>query len=201
MKYVSIILVVLFFNNIEAVTNKEFAACSKIKGTVKRIVCFDLLAEKYRLNKPNRINTNIIGKGKWYVHDSINPVDDSRTTYLSLDSNSKVSKWGKKASLNIRCKSRETEMWVDFKSYLGHKKTTVITRIGKSKAIKREWSNSTDNTAAFFPGYPVREIKKMMASDIYLAQTTPYSDSTRTAIFDTRGLKNAIKSLRDNCKW
>ncbi|WP_257025488.1 type VI secretion protein [Pseudoalteromonas sp. MIP2626] len=41
----------------------------------------------------------------------------------------------------------------------------------------------------------------MLTSDKLVAQVTPYNESPATAIFNTTGLKNAIKPLRETCNW
>jgi type VI secretion system protein VasI len=40
-----------------------------------------------------------------------------------------------------------------------------------------------------------------MDADNLVAQITPYNESPVTAIFDTSGLENAIKPLRETCNW
>ena len=41
----------------------------------------------------------------------------------------------------------------------------------------------------------------MLTSTKLVAQVTPYNESPVTAIFNTAGLENAIKPLREICSW
>jgi type VI secretion system protein VasI len=41
----------------------------------------------------------------------------------------------------------------------------------------------------------------MLGADKFIAQTTPYNENPVTAIFETRGLRNALVPLADTCDW
>ena len=51
------------------------------------------------------------------------------------------------------------------------------------------------------PRNEVDFLKKLLVVDSFVAQVTPYSASPITAIFDIRGLSNAIKPLQETCSW
>jgi type VI secretion system protein VasI len=59
---------------------------------------------------------------------------------------------------------------------------------------------STDSKATFHP-QPIAFLKSMMEANTLVAQVTPYNESPVTAIFDTTGLADAIKPLRETCNW
>jgi type VI secretion system protein VasI len=86
-------------------------------------------------------------------------------------------------------------------SFLGSDAPSVLTRIGDEKADTRLWSQSSDKTASFLSGDRVGFIKKMMMSDKFVAQVTPYSSNPITAVFDTAGLSEAIKPVQEVCRW
>ena len=98
-----------------------------------------------------------------------------------------------------RCKSNKTELYINWDSYLG-RDAYVLTRVGSEKASKQEWGISTDSKATF-RNKPIAFIKKMMTSNKLVAQVTPYNENPITAIFDTSGLENAVKPLRETCNW
>jgi type VI secretion system protein VasI len=108
---------------------------------------------------------------------------------------------GENIALIIRCKSNKTELYIKWYDYLGMDSTQVSTRVGNASAQKRSWGLSTDNTATFFPGSPIAFIKSLMSAEKFIAQVTPYSESPVTAVFDIRGLTEAIKPLQETCGW
>ena len=59
---------------------------------------------------------------------------------------------------------------------------------------------STDSQATFHPK-AISFLKSLLQSNKLVAQITPYNESPVTAIFNTAGLENAIKPLRETCHW
>lgn len=202
MKKVILIIGLLIFNNTYAdVPTSEFAECSSKKGDLDKIECFDNLAKKYNLNGVQTSKEEIQDSGKWNVSIDTNPIDDSKTVTLYLVADSgKSSMLGEPVVLFIRCKSLETNLFINWRDYLGSE-AIVLTRIGKEKAETRNWSLSTDSQATFFPRNEVDFINKLLVVDSFVAQVTPYGESPVTAIFDIKGLSNAIKPLREVCNW
>jgi type VI secretion system protein VasI len=139
-------------------------------------------------------------KGKWKVSVETNPSDDSTTDFLILTADSGTSNFGQPTSLEVQCKSNKTKLYINWKSFLGSK-ASVLTRIGSEKAQTKDWELSTDSQSSLFPGDTISFLKKIMASDKLLAQVSPYIGNPITAIFDTRGINNAIKPIRETCGW
>ncbi len=169
--------------------------CSTISNRDSRLNCYD----KHFKKSPRSIASK--GKGKWLSSVTTNPVNDSRTVTLYLTADSGKSIYGKKASLIIRCQSNKTEMFVSFHAFLGMDSAQVTSRVDKRKAMVENWGLSTDKKAAFYPGSPIPEIKRMLNGKAYVAQVTPYSATPITAIFDIKGIDVAIKELRKTCSW
>lgn len=193
----SLVLVALPVN--AEVGDKEFARCAVVKGDLARLECFDVLAKKNHLDGKQLQPIAIKSKGKWQVSTDVNPIDDSKSVTLILTADSGESKWKKKVYLVARCKSNSTELYIGWGSYLGSE-AEVLTRIGDFKATTTSWSISTDKKATF-RRRPISFLKKMLKSNKMIAQVTPYNENPVTAIFDTSGLVNAIKPLRDTCSW
>ena len=202
MKKLILIFGLLILNKAYAdIPTTEFAECSSKKGDLDKIECFDNLAKKYNLNGIQASKEEIQDSGKWNVSIDTNPIDDSKTVTLYLVADSgKSSMLGESVILFIRCKSLETNIFINWSDYLGSE-ASVLTRIGKEKAEIRNWSLSTDSQATFFPRNEVDFLKKLLVVDSLVAQVTPYSASPVTAIFDIKGLSNAIKPLLEVCTW
>lgn len=202
MNKVILFIGLLIFNNTYAdIPKSEFAECSSKKGDLDKIKCFDNLANKYNLNGVQTSRKEIQDSGKWNVSIDTNPIDDTKTVtlYLLADSG-KSSMLGQPVVLFIRCKSLETNVFINWSDYLGSE-ATVLTRIGKEKAETRNWNLSTDSQATFLPRNEVDFLNKLLIVDSFVAQVTPYNESPVTAIFDVKGLSNAITPLRETCNW
>lgn len=182
-----------------APTEKEIAACAVVSGDLSRLQCYDSLAQQYGLQGPQAQPVNVTGNGKWSVDVETNPIDDSKTVTLLLKADEGSNRWGKPVILIARCKSNSTDLFIAWNDYLG-READVLSRVGEAKAHTRRWSMSTDSKATFHP-QPIAFLKSMMEADTLVAQVTPYNENPVTAIFDTAGLQEAIKPLRETCNW
>lgn len=180
-------------------SDKEIAACAVVEGDLARLECYDSLAQKHGLQGPQTQPVNVTGHGKWVVDAKTNPIDDSKTVTLLLTADEGSSRWGKPVVLVARCQSNATDLFIAWNDYLGSE-ADVLSRVGEAKAVTRRWSVSTDHKATFHPS-PITFLKSMMEADKLVAQVTPYNESPVTAVFNTSGLKNAIKPLRETCNW
>jgi len=179
---------------------KDLAICASVDGDLRRLECYDGIAKRLNLDGPQSQPTNVSGTGKWLVSVKKNPIDDSSTTTLILPAQSGKSKWGKPIAMVLRCQSNTTEVFINWNDYLGSE-ADVLTRVGSEKAVTKRWSLSTDKQSSFYPSGDISFIKKMMEANKMVAQVTPYNESPVTAVFDTTGLSNAVKPLRENCNW
>jgi hypothetical protein len=146
--------------------------------------------------------------GAWTTHETVNPVDDSKTRLASLTASEGTSSTGDPVVLTIRCQSNKTELYVNWNDYLGDdshdvyaewKRVTV--RVGAAPAATQRWGVSTDSNATFTPGSPVELIKRMAKADRLVLQTTPYNENPVTAVFPLKGIDVAVKSLAEGCGW
>lgn len=180
--------------------------CAQIGTPQIRLKCFDELAVRESKNTPKKEESVVNINGKWNVSVKSDPVDDIKTVTLSL-----AAEDSQRIRMIIHCKSDETTFYIDWDTRLvtyknivtGNLSTPVLSRIGKEDAIKSNWPLSTDKEAIFHPDSPpISFIKKLISNDTYLAQVTrSYNPNPFTAVFDIKGLGNAIKPLMETCHW
>lgn len=168
-------------------------------GDLSRLECYDNLAQRYGLQGPQVQPVDVSGNGKWAVNVETNPIDDSKTVTLLLKADEGQNRWGSPVAMLARCRSNETDLFIVWNDYLGSE-ADVLSRVGTEKARTRRWSMSTDSKATFHP-QPIAFLKSMMEADSLVAQVTPYNESPVTAVFDIKGLSEAIKPLRETCHW
>lgn len=145
---------------------------------------------------------------KWMKNLSVNPMDDTKTVTLRLAADEGVSQFKGPVAMIARCKSDRTELYVDWKDYLGDDSSSVYEdwkyveiRMG-SKPMRRErWTLSTDSQATFSKDWAGAMLKEMLEVDKVVMRVTPYNESPVTAVFDVRGLRGPLQELADTCNW
>lgn len=194
-----LLLIAIISLGLMADIKKEISVCSEKIGELKRLDCYDSIAKKYKLVKeikPQRI----MGSGKWRVDTEINPLNDTKSVFLTITADKGFSKWNKNITMTARCMNNKTELYINWGSYLG-RKARVTTRIGKNKSTTKNWTVSTDSKASFYRGKTISLLKMMAKNEKVVFQITPYSENPVTAIFDIRGLNNALVPLSKTCGW
>lgn len=147
------------------------------------------------------------GAGAWVVSEiTSDPVTSQPTAITQIAAESGQSKYGQAITLLIRCKDGATALYIGWGQFLGLSKDgqLVTTRLGAAGAQTSVWSLSTDQQATFYStsaSQTISFVKSMFAETHFVAQTTPYSDSPRTAIFDISGAETAMANVRAACKW
>ena len=201
MKYlVTVISAIIISNTAFALElKKEIAKCAAVEGEMARLDCYDKLANATGVSKKK--STNQKKAGNWTLEINKNPIDDSKIVMGILAAQSGSSKWGIHIDLLLRCKSKKTDAFIDWGSYLGEDDRDVLIRLGDAEAVTDRWQSSADKTATFYRGDVVDFIKKLESSKKFVAQITPYKESPITAVFDLNGIEKVTKALKETCEW
>ena len=184
--------------------NTDVARCAAESNSVKRLECFDSLSNRLGVASPK---TTISTTSKWEVRKETSRIDDSTNVTISLDADSSISGWPGKThtpSLVLRCKERKTDAYIITgmppQVEYGTNGASVTIRFDKEKATKYQTSKSTDGEALFF-GQSVGLIKNMLQHTTLLFEFVPFNSSPAMTTFDLRGLAEAVKPLKETCKW
>lgn len=103
-------------------------------------------------------------------------------------------------SLHIRCKNNRTQLFVNWRTYVGTA-ARVVSRIDDQIIGERGWEVSTDNTTTFYPESPIPTIKRLIESDRYAIRARNMSGDEFTAVFELEGISDAVTSIRELCNW
>ena len=202
-KLLVLLLPIIFtdFAFAESLSISTIGSCKSINDNNQRLACYDAAFE---------VNTSVVetnSKSKWVIIEDVSPIDDSKTVRLSLKSDSPIKSDFSQVipTLNIQCKERETDFYINFNIFLSTHDIKPITRIDSDKAVNGvEWSISTDYKALFYPGSQkkINEfIKTLKDKKKFFIQVTPFSKGSINTTFDLTGLDEAIKPVREVCNW
>ena len=187
--------------------DRKMTECAGISSNVKRLTCYDDLAQPRDSLPKIEQKTSLTGSGKWQIQKKISPLDDSTNVYLSIQANDPVRGNLEQytPTLQIRCKENTTEAYVivgvPVADIHGQYNTAQITlRFDKTKAFDIQMDKSTDGKAMFFRK-PIGTIEQMMRHGRLLFQFIPSDSPPAITTFDLAGLSEAIKPLREACGW
>lgn len=178
--------------------------CQDETNGTKRLACYDRFFPTTFTKSKVSDQPTPENKGSWSVHTKISPIDDSQNVVVSLGANETfASPFGGsvRPELNILCRERKTELYINWDVYLGLDETRMLHRLDKQKAVTRTWSISTDTKAVFYNGRTIDFIKSLMSAEKMYAQITPYNENSAAVTFDLKGLSEAIKPLQKACSW
>lgn len=168
----------------------ELIECSKIEATADRLACYDGMARA--------VEETLAGeRGKWGVNVKENPIDDSRTITLYLESSNVNPPREKPVYLFLRCRGGEMTAYITWNRALANGETMI--RLGKGEAQREYWNLSSDAEATFYPDETEDLIEDLMANELLTAQVNPPDSVPMTAVFELSGLIRAIVPLREGC--
>ncbi|MXD46990.1 type VI secretion protein, partial [Escherichia coli] len=90
--------------------------------------------------------------------------------------------------LYIACRENKTEVFLDWRTYLGLEQTQMLYRLDKQKAVERSWRISTNSEAVSYDGNNIDFIHKLANADKMYTQITPYGENPIDTTFDLSGL-------------
>ena len=102
--------------------------------------------------------------------------------------------------LVVRYESSQTEIYIDWKSYLGSDAYVTI-RFDKDPASTSSWTVSTDSKASFYPENPNDFVNRLARAETLIARVTPFQENPITAVFDVRGFRVAANMYMSELKW
>ncbi|WP_447896018.1 type VI secretion system-associated protein TagO [Vreelandella sp. GE22] len=148
----------------------------------------------------------------WRVRESVSQMDDSRSVYLTTQSNERIpGRFGRspgKATLYVRCVENTTALLLQMNgnhmtSSPYHDWGDVRMRIDDNPAFTKSMTESTNNQSLglWGGGQSIPVIRRMFDAELLTMRATPYSESPITMTFDITALKDEIAPLREACHW
>lgn len=165
------------------------------------------------------IEGEVIDTGKWLYSKETNPMDDKLIITFTLECEKDES--NEPIFLIIKKEGKNTIIFIDWNRELRpfyETMITVWTRFGDNKVSSEAWDTvsspfkfqiaqsifgkqKASSQYTFYPGREIKFIEKLMNADRFVAELRSYSKMNLTAIFDVRGLKDAIGQFDDTLQW
>jgi type VI secretion system protein VasI len=176
------------------------AECASKTSDAIRLVCYDDVARSLGVDK---LKATQKGVGQWRITSEKSPIDDSVNVFVSVEADAEIRSGYTvvRPTLFLRCAEKKTSVFINWGVYLGLDRTQMLTRLDTDPAQTGAWSVSTDSKAVFVLGSDIAFAKGLFGHGKLLAQVTPYGESPVMAQFPITNIEEAIKPLRDACKW
>lgn len=174
--------------------------CAALSDDKARLECYDLAHRK---------TTNVTSTSQWRVVEDKSKLDDSREVSLSVLSAEMIRgkyRQPKHAALFINCREKTTDLYVVFGDHFMSDLSgggRVNTRVDKSPARTVSMRQSNDHSAlGLWDGATaIPFIKSLFGGNSLYVRATPHTESAVEMEFPIAGLEEAIKPLREACKW
>jgi len=167
----------------------------------------------------SEIEEEVIDTGKWLYSREIDPMSDKLIITFTLEC--EIDGSDGPISLIIKKEGKNTLVFIDWSRELKpvfETTITVWTRFDDDKVSSRGWDTvsspfkfqvyqsifgkqRTSSQYTFYPGKEVKFIKKIMSADRFIAELRSFSKMSLTAIFDVRGLRDAVEQFDDILDW
>ncbi|KFG68716.1 type VI secretion system-associated protein TagO [Microvirga sp. BSC39] len=174
--------------------------CAALSDDKARLECYDLAHRK---------TANVTSASKWQVREDKSRLDDSKEVFLSVLSAEPVrGKYGKEkyGSLHIACREKATNIYFVFgdhfmSSLQGAGKVNARVDTNTPKTISMIESNDHSALGLWGNRTAVPYIKDLLGGKSLYIRAVPYNESAVEMDFPIAGIEEAIKPLREACKW
>lgn len=193
-----------------AASDADIRRCAGIEDGVKRLECYDAIGKDLQQKADNALSEALMVKtsGSWRTDVRKSPVDDSPSVVISTVSKSSVATKFKTHTpmLIARCVENKTSMYVDFDgAFMSDYGSfgNVTLRADKEPAKTYSMNASTDHNAlgVWSGGTAIPMLKSLLGKTALMVRATPHSESPLTFEFDISGMDEAIKPVREACRW
>jgi len=171
------------------------------------------------IEEKNVEELSIATPSKWVYSREIDPIDD--TTIITFTLENEIDELNDKPIfLILRYKNKKTDIYIDWNRELKPFYETLVyvhIRFGDNKPSMLGWNTTNSllhsitealfgeqsavSQYTFYPRDEIKFIRKLMDTDRFVAQLKSRDKMTLTAVFDTRGLRNAVEQFNDILHW
>ena len=141
----------------------------------------------------------------WVSDTSADELDNSKLTQIWTTSPKMIDNSINRPAqvvLFVRCNKDTTELVVRWPKVIGSsmEKAEIKWRIDDSKISTEHWPVAT-NMQAVFANKPVDLLKAMIGKKEFVVNVPTFQAGPQTVTFNLDGLEDALKPVREQCKW
>ncbi|WP_420863664.1 type VI secretion system-associated protein TagO [Algirhabdus cladophorae] len=189
------------------------AVCADQEGTDQHAACVEAAKNNFQKELPKKPVTKKVEapkNGSFRVIKTKSQIDDSPAVFVSVFSRDRKSmgryKDPAQLELTIRCLENTTSLIMShsnafFSNVQGFGKVRM--RLDGGQAFTRSMISSTDHSSLglWSGGKSIPVVKRMFDTEKLLVEIQAYNVSPKTFTFNIRGVKDAVKPLREACNW
>ena len=139
---------------------------------------------------------------KWSVVISEDTMTDAKVILFELSADEGKNATGKSPALVLRWNGGTTDVYIHWYTPVAYEQLhPVMYRIDSDTAITEKWAVSSTREATFLRHDEESFIGQLAEANKFATRTTPYVQSTITAVFDVRGLKPLLKEHAELAAW
>ncbi|MDE2739450.1 MAG: type VI secretion system-associated protein TagO, partial [Paracoccaceae bacterium] len=158
---------------------------------------FHLAAEQGHAEAHDSLALADLETGNWEISSSEDPLDDSVSVSITLVDESET-----KGAIHISCGDNETDVstvWIDgimnFNRY-----TRITIRFDKEQKAEMDWKSTHSQIAYLPPEEGIDFIKEMFGHERLILRAIGRGTMI-DAIYNIKGIENAVKPIREACNW
>lgn len=168
--------------------------CSAIVDQQMRLKCFDYFFP---------LRQDMLGNGNWQITEQKSVIDGSTEIIATLLARTMTfsGKGPQEAALGIRCSEGETSTYVVTSLTMENREPEVTYRFDDDAPVHKSWMTSTDfqSVGMWTAAEAIPFLRKLTTAS---KLTVRIEDKDRwEAIFNLRGVSEAVEKVRKTCNW
>lgn len=151
---------------------------------------------------PDATTPSLSSSADWVTITEVSPIDNKVDALIAIEANDDID-WNGLAVrpvLYFSCSQENLEAYVNTHTYIGldDETQTTRTRFGNDSPLPTNMNISSDGSGLFVHD-AVRFINQAINHDTFAIEFYPYQEPAKTAVFDIRGLYEALPPVLDAC--
>jgi type VI secretion system VasI family protein len=192
----------------------DLQLCRDTSDTKLRLECYDrVIARQYPAPKPTTESqeapaAQAAATSAWHNFTDKDGMSDFENSTWGVFADDTISDStglkSVKPSFVARCNDNDTDVFVNWNRYVTtggiDNDQTVTYRIDDKRAVRSDWSMSTDFEATFSRS-SISLLRSMKGAKRIQVATIPYGDGEVRASFDITGIDAVIADVSKRCGW
>lgn len=178
------------------------AECAVIKGSFKRLDCYDALAREYG---PAALEAEVTLAGKWKVEQRASGISGGTDVFMVVKAVERIpgENGEVRPVLVVRCQDNNTAVIFNFARFIEQSRAEAALRIDDGAIMAASLKMSASGKAfGYWQGEEaIPFVKRLLGGKRLLVEVAPFGARPVLAEFPVEGLDKAVAPLREACGW